>query len=93
MSVVHESVEGNSIALTDMYRMTMAEMKPTPRPAIKRPATMTPRPVEATSRIHPIVKIPQPVMIVVLRPIISARSPAIRAPKKVPQDKMEVVND
>eukprot|EP00914_Ancora_sagittata_P010829 GHVO01021123.1.p2 GENE.GHVO01021123.1~~GHVO01021123.1.p2 ORF type:complete len:116 (+),score=4.57 GHVO01021123.1:291-638(+) len=73
--------------------MTMAEMKPTPAPAIRRPATMTPRPVDATSRMHPTVKTPQPVMMVTRRPIMSATSPAMIAPKKVPQERMEVVKD
>lgn len=71
----------------------MAEMKPTPRPAINRPATMTPRPVEAVSRMHPTVKTPHPVMMVMRRPMKSAQSPAMMAPKKVPQDRIEVVKD
>ena len=71
----------------------MAEMKPTPRPAIKRPATITPRPVDAVSRMHPTEKIAQPVMMVMRRPMKSAQSPAMMAPKKVPQERMEVVND
>lgn len=80
-------------ALTDMYRTTMAEMKPTPIPQMSRPATMTAKPVEAVSRIQPIMKTPQPAIIVLRRPIQSAQSPAMMAPKKVPQDKIEVVND
>ena len=79
--------------LTDMYRMTMAEMNPTPAPQMIRPAHITPRPVEAVSRMQPMVKMKQPVMMVVRRPMKSARSPAIRAPKKVPQDRIEVVKD
>jgi hypothetical protein len=63
--------------------MTMDEMKPTPNPAISRPATMTPSPVEAVSRIPPTMKIPHPMMIVIRRPIKSAISPAMIAPKKV----------
>ena len=70
-------------AISDMYKMTMDEMNPTPKPAMSRPATMTPRPVEAVSRIPPTTKIPHPVMIVIRRPIKSAISPAIIAPKKV----------
>ena len=70
-------------AISDMYRMTMEEMKPTPKPAMRRPAVMTPRPVEAVSRIPPTMKIPHPRMIVIRRPMKSAISPAIMAPKKV----------
>ena len=35
----------------------------------------------------------QPMMTVHLRPIQSATSPAMRAPKKVPQDKMETMSE
>lgn len=62
---------------TDMYRMTIADMKPTPKPQISLPATMRPRPVEAVSRIHPTVKTKQPAMMVHLLPIMSAKSPAM----------------
>lgn len=34
-----------------------------------------------------------PQMIVVRRPMKSARSPAMRAPKKVPADRMDVIRD
>ena len=71
----------------------MADIKPTPKPAITRPTTITARPVEAVSRIHPIEKIKQPVMMVTRRPTKSATSPAIIAPKKVPAERIEVVND
>lgn len=37
--------------------------------------------------------IPQPAIIVGRRPIISARSPAMRAPKKVPADKIETMRE
>lgn len=39
------------------------------------------------------IKTPQPEMMVHLRPIWSARSPAMRAPKNVPADKTEVMSD
>lgn len=71
----------------------MAEINPTPRPQMTRPATITPNPVEATSRIHPTVKMKHPAMIVVRRPVKSAQSPAIKAPKKVPRDRIEVSRD
>ena len=73
--------------------MTTAEMKPTPKPAMRRPATITPRLVEAVSRIPPTVKIPQPIIITVRRPRKSARSPAMMAPKKVPAERIEVTRD
>ena len=89
-----ESRKGSSEGLlTDMYRMTMAEMNPTPRPQMTRPAHMRPRPVEAVSRMQPTMKIKQPEMMVVRRPMKSAMSPAMRAPRKVPRDRMEVVRD
>lgn len=70
-------------AISDMYRMTIEEMKPTPKPAIRRPAVMTPRPVEAVSRIPPTTKMAHPRIMVIRRPIKSAISPAAMAPKKV----------
>ena len=73
--------------------MTMAEMNPTPMPHITRPAHIRPRPVEAVSRMQPMMKTPQPVMMVDRRPIKSAQSPAMMAPRKVPRDRIEVVKD
>jgi hypothetical protein len=52
-----------------MYRMMMAEMKPTPKPEIRRPETMRPRPVyDAVWRMQPTIKTMQPEMIVTRRP-------------------------
>ena len=73
--------------------MTTAEMKPTPKPAIKRPGTIKPMLVEAVSRMHPMVKMTQPMMMVSRRPIKSATSPAMMAPKKVPAERMDVTRD
>ena len=73
--------------------MTIADMKPTPAPAINRPSTMTAKPVEAVSRIHPTEKTKQPVMMVRRRPIKSATSPAMMAPKNVPAERIDVVKD
>ena len=39
------------------------------------------------------MKTPHPAMMVTRRPMKSARSPAISAPKKVPADKIEVMRD
>jgi hypothetical protein len=68
-------------------------MNPTPRPHIRRPGTIRAIPVEAVSNIHPIANTTQPVMIVMRRPIKSATSPAIIAPKKVPAERIEVTSD
>lgn len=50
-------------------------------------------PVDAVSRMQPMMKTMQPVMIVRRRPMKSAMSPATMAPKKVPADKIEVTSD
>lgn len=71
----------------------MAETKPTPIPAIRRPATSRLSPAEAVCRMTPTMKIPQPMMIVVRRPMKSAKSPAAIDPKKVPAERMEVIRD
>jgi hypothetical protein len=68
-------------------------MKPTPNLATRRPATMTPIVVDAVSRIQPTEKIKHPIMIVNRRPIKSAMSSAMIAPKKVPAERTDVVND
>jgi len=68
-------------------------MNPTPAPAMSLPTTMTASVVLAVSRIHPTVNVRQPEMIVQRRPIRSATSPAIRAPKKVPQERIPVKRD
>lgn len=60
--------------------MTTADSKPTPSPAMKRPAAMRGMVVEMTSMMTPAMKIKQPSMMVVRRPKKSAKSPAIRAP-------------
>ena len=41
----------------------------------------------------PTMKMKQPMMMVVLRPVKSATSPAMMAPKKVPADRMETIRD
>ena len=80
-------------ATSDIYRMIMAETNPTPKPATRRPTTSRASPLEMVWRMTPMVKIPQPAMIVVRRPMKSARSPAIIAPKKVPAERIEVIKD
>jgi hypothetical protein len=49
--------------------------------------------VDATWKATPIEKIPQPQIIVKRRPYQSAMSPAMRAPKNVPADRMETIRD
>lgn len=49
--------------------------------------------VAAISKMQPIMKTAQPMMMVQRRPMKSATSPAIRAPKKVPADRMDTIND
>jgi hypothetical protein len=68
-------------------------MKPTPAPAIKRPTTISVKLVAAVSRTHPTQKVRHPVIIVQRRPILSATSPEMREPKKVPQDRIPVRRD
>jgi hypothetical protein len=71
----------------------MAEINPTPEPAMSLPTTITGKVVLAVSRIQPTVNVKHPVMIVQRRPMRSATSPAIRAPKNVPQDRIPVRRD
>lgn len=73
--------------------LLIAEMNPTPAPAMRRPTTIVARVVDAVSRMHPTVNVKQPEMIVHRRPIRSATSPAIKAPKKVPQERIPVRRD
>jgi hypothetical protein len=78
----------------DVYKNSLiAEIKPTPVPAMSLPTTITASVVLAVSRIQPTVNVRQPVMIVQRRPMRSATSPAIRAPKKVPQERIPVRRD
>jgi len=77
-----------------MYRMITEEINPIPNPAIRRPSTKrTTWFVEAIWRIQPMLKTTHPAIIVKRRPTKSATSPAMRAPKKVPQERIEVMSD
>ena len=60
---------------------------------IMRPATRSPSPVAAVWRQTPAIKIIQPAMMVVRRPMKSAISPAAIAPRMVPADRIEVIRD
>ena len=80
-------------AISDMYRIMMADTNPTPKPATRRPATMRPRLLDAVCSTTPMMKTRHPAMMVVRRPTKSAKSPAMIAPKKVPAERMEVMRD
>ena len=81
------------ITVGDDQNLLIAEMNPTPKPAIKRPTTIKAMPVEAVWRMQPTEKTMQPEMIVHRRPMWSAKSPAMMAPKKVPQERILVRRD
>lgn len=76
-----------------LENLLMAEINPTPSPAIRRPTTIAASVVEAVSRIQPTVNVRQPEIMDHRRPMRSATSPAIRAPKKVPQERILVRRD
>ncbi len=101
----------------------MAEMNPTPAPAMRRPTTITAKVVEAVSRMQPTENVRHPEIMVQRRPMWSARSyllrhygvlglfihpceknvqkaqirniltPAMMAPKNVPQERIPVMRD
>jgi hypothetical protein len=73
--------------------MIIAETNPTPKPAMIRPTAKTAMVLEASWITTPIANTTQPVIIVVRRPIQSARSPAKRAPKKVPAERIETIKE
>jgi hypothetical protein len=87
----HQLVHVNKCFLPE--NLLIAEINPTPAPAMSLPTTITGSVVLAVSRIQPTVNVRQPLMIVYLRTIRSATSPAIRAPKKVPQERIPVRRD
>lgn len=68
-------------------------MIPTAKPATTRPPTRSPTEAEAVWRMTPTVKRPQAITMDMRRPMASAKYPAKRAPKKVPADRIEVIND
>jgi hypothetical protein len=74
-----------------MYRMLIAETNPTPNPATNLPTTKAGMFVAATWTTTPTMKTPHPLMIVVRRPIQSARAPDTRAPKNVPADNIDTI--
>jgi hypothetical protein len=73
--------------------MMIAETKPTPKPAMRRPATSRPRPEDAVCKMQPMPYTIHPRITVVLLPNQSARSPARMAPKKVPAERIETIKD
>jgi hypothetical protein len=73
--------------------MTVEEMMPTPKPAMRRPTTRRGIVVDTIWRMTPTLKIKQAPMMDGRRPIMSASEPAKRAPKKVPAERMDVTRD
>lgn len=71
-----------------------AEMRPTPKPAKKRPAMNKGCRVDIVCRITPKLKTrPTDTMRPILRPSKSPNGAAVRAPKKVPADKIETMSE
>lgn len=72
------------------WNLLKAEMRPTPKPAKKRPAMNIGRAVEAVCKITPKVKtIPEEISKAMRRPKKSARGAALSAPKNVPAERIE----
>lgn len=71
----------------------MAERRPTPRPAKKRPATKRGIEVEMVWRTTPKQKTKLSMIIPHRRPTVSAIGAAPRAPKKVPAERRETIID
>ena len=69
----------------------MAEMRPTPIPAKKRPALKRGREVAAVCMATPKLKIQQAEKSPHFLPILSAKRGEDRAPKKVPTERMETI--
>lgn len=68
-------------------------MRPTPRPAKKRPARKSGSATAAVWKMTPRVKTRVDMMSARRRPILSAKKGEARAPKKVPADRMETMAD
>ena len=69
----------------------MADSNPTPNPAMNRPAARTPTEELAVWIMTPTIKMKQPMRMVNFRPMKSAQSPAIMAPKNVPEHKISIL--
>lgn len=70
-----------------------AEIKPTPKPAKKRPATNNGMAVEAVWRMTPKQNTRTVIIKAIRRPIKSPRGAANKAPKKVPADRMDTIRE
>jgi hypothetical protein len=77
----------------DCANLLKAEMRPTPKPAKNLPATNNGMAVAAVWRMTPKVKTPVDAIKPHLRPRISPIGAALRAPKKVPAERMETIVD
>jgi hypothetical protein len=70
-----------------------ADIKPTPKPAKKRPATKRGIAAEAVWNITPKQKTTRVIISASLLPRKSAKGAAAKAPKNVPADKMETIRE
>lgn len=82
-----------SIEYSDRANKLKAEMRPTPKPAKNRPATNNGMAVAAVWRMTPNVKTPVDAIKPHRRPTISPIGAALRAPKKVPAERMDTIVD
>ena len=69
----------------------MAESKPTPKPAKKRPAVKRGIWVDAVCKMTPKQKTKVETIKPKRRPTVSANGAAPRAPKKVPAERMDTI--
>jgi hypothetical protein len=74
-----------------LFDLLIAEINPTPNPAKKRPARNRGIEVAAVCKITPKVKTKEDVIKPIRRPIASATGAAVRAPKKVPAERIETI--
>ena len=70
-----------------------ADIKPTPKPAKKRPATNRGIAVEAVCRMTPKQNTVIVIIKAIRRPMKSPNGAANKAPKKVPADRMDTIKD
>lgn len=82
-----------SISFGEGIHILNAEMRPTPKPAKNLPATKMGMAVAAVWRMTPKVKTPVDAIKPHLRPRISPIGAALRAPKKVPAERMDTIVD
>lgn len=81
------------MTMMNLVYLLRAEIKPTPKPAKKRPARNMGMAVEIVCRTTPRLKTQVEIMRAGRRPKKSASRGEARAPKKVPADRMETMDD